>query len=284
MKKKSEKRKREEEKEDNETETVKRRCEGCVSVEAFEIFSQGRDLESYCGLSWEDRLEKFDDLSECQLVSCALVRVVPDVTDVLVSPSSVVTEFCDVEPQSFPFFKKRALCKASTQEEMRYEGSQVKALPITRRRMTLPTLVQNSFTFFERDQGSYEEGRSWDARERTIIARTKQYLERSYSVKVRFEELEGLRGPEDVDVDLRRILKSARDERGGARFSKPSVRMTRVSLWLSGRDGTTPWREDSSVSASDGWRQEVQEQLIVQFFFKGWWMQRRIIWKVAPLS
>ena len=33
-----EKRKREEEKEENETETVKRRCEGFVSVEAFEIF------------------------------------------------------------------------------------------------------------------------------------------------------------------------------------------------------------------------------------------------------
>ena len=26
------------------------------------------------------------------------MRVVPDVTDVLVSPSSVVTEFCDVSP------------------------------------------------------------------------------------------------------------------------------------------------------------------------------------------
>ena len=36
-----EKRKREEEKEKNEMRTVKRRCEGFVSVEAFEIFSQG---------------------------------------------------------------------------------------------------------------------------------------------------------------------------------------------------------------------------------------------------
>ena len=41
---KGEKRKREEEKEENETVTVKRRCEGCVSVEAFDIFSQGRRL------------------------------------------------------------------------------------------------------------------------------------------------------------------------------------------------------------------------------------------------
>ena len=47
-----EKRKREEEKEDYKTETVKRRCEGLVSVEAFEIFSQGEDLESCGDLSW----------------------------------------------------------------------------------------------------------------------------------------------------------------------------------------------------------------------------------------
>ena len=39
-----EKRKREEEKEETETETVQGRCDGCVSVEAFEIFSQEGDL------------------------------------------------------------------------------------------------------------------------------------------------------------------------------------------------------------------------------------------------
>ena len=81
--------------------------------------------------------------------------------------------------------------------------------------MTLPTLVQNSYTSFVRDHGRYEEeGRGWNARETTIIATTKQFLERSFSVKVRVKELEGLLGPEDVDVDLRRILKEARDERG----------------------------------------------------------------------
>ena len=42
----------------------------------------------------------------------------------------------------------------------------------------------------------------------------KQFLKRSFSVKVRVEESEGLLGPEDVDVDFRRILKEARDERG----------------------------------------------------------------------
>ena len=106
-------------------------------MEAFDIFCQGRDLES-CG-----------DL-------CELVRVVLDVTDVLVSPSSVVTELCDVsslcsdrefvESQFFSFSQKRALCSTSSQEEMKYEGSQVKAPPITRRRMTPPTPMQNSYT------------------------------------------------------------------------------------------------------------------------------------------
>ena len=51
---KGEKRKGEEEKEENETGTVKRKCEGCVSVEAFEIFSQEGYLESWGDLSWVD--------------------------------------------------------------------------------------------------------------------------------------------------------------------------------------------------------------------------------------
>ena len=91
---------------------------------------------------------------------------------------------------------------------MTYEVSPVKAHPLSRRRMTPHAPVQNSYTSFERDQGSYEEeGRGWNAREGTIIARTTQYLESSCSVKVWVEELEGLLGPEDVEVDFRRILK-----------------------------------------------------------------------------
>ena len=105
------KRKREEKKEENETVTVTRRCEGLVSVAAFEIFSQGRDVESYGDFSWEHLLEEPGNVSDCELV-----RAVPggsDVTDVLVPPSSLVTELCDVspcgsdwefvEPQSFSF-------------------------------------------------------------------------------------------------------------------------------------------------------------------------------------
>ena len=97
---------------------VKRRRDGLSSVEAFQILSQEEDLGSCGGLTWEDLLEKHEDLSGCDPDSWAHVRVVPDVTDVLVSPSSVVTEFCeffsccsdweDVEPQSFSFSKKRA--------------------------------------------------------------------------------------------------------------------------------------------------------------------------------
>ena len=44
-KKKGDKRKREEEKEKHDTGRVKRRCDGLVSVEAFEIFSQEGDVE-----------------------------------------------------------------------------------------------------------------------------------------------------------------------------------------------------------------------------------------------
>ena len=187
---KSEKKKREEAREENETETVERRCEGFVSVEAFEIFGQGRHLESCGDLSWEDTMEEIGNWSDCESVSRARVRVVPDVTDVLVSPSSVVLLVALIgNLQSFSFLKKRTLCCTSTQEEMRYEGSQGKAPPITRRRMTLPTPVQNSYTSLERVQGSYEgEGQRMECeRERTIIARTKQYLERSCSVKVRLK-------------------------------------------------------------------------------------------------
>ena len=70
---KGEKRKREEEKEENRTETVKRKCEGCVSVEACEIFSQEGDLESCGDLSWVDLLER--SARTCLIVSLTLVRM-----------------------------------------------------------------------------------------------------------------------------------------------------------------------------------------------------------------
>ena len=82
------------------------------------------------------------------------------------------------------------------------------------------------------------------------------------------EELEGLLGPEDVDVDFRRILKEARDERGRKIFETFS---STTSWWLSGRDGTSTkehhGKQDSSASARDGWWQaslgQSQELTIV---------------------
>ena len=137
--------------------------------------------------------------------------------------------------------------------------------------------MQNSCTSFEREQGSYEvEGWGWSARERTIIARTKQYLERSYSVKVEVEELEDLLGPEDVNVDFKRILKEARDERGRNVFETfssddLSFRVAEWSRW--DKYKRAPWRQDSSASASEGWWREDQEQPIV-----GWSkMEKRVM-------
>ena len=62
----------------NETGSVERRCVGSFSVEAGPFW---RSLRA-C-------------LSDCEPEARVDVCVVPDVTDVLVSPSPVVTEFCD---------------------------------------------------------------------------------------------------------------------------------------------------------------------------------------------
>ena len=64
------------------------------------------------------------------------------------------------------------------------------------------------------------EDQIWSARDRdtAMIARRKQYLEESYSMEVEVEELESLLGPDDPDVDFRRILEEARDENDCAIF------------------------------------------------------------------
>ena len=54
-----------------------------------------------------------------------------------------------------------------TQEEMRYEDSPVKAPPPSRRRVTPPTPLQNSYSSFEWEQEHYEVDRQmWRAREK----------------------------------------------------------------------------------------------------------------------
>ena len=100
----------------------------------------------------------------------------------------------------------------------------------------------------------------WSAKERTIIARTKQYLEESYSVKVEVEELEELLGPDDVDEDARRILKEASDAKGCATFETFSsdglseFLVASRSRWDKyKRKWNAPWRQNSSASASEGW-------------------------------
>ena len=62
------------------------------------------------------------DLSDGKLDSCAHVRVVPDVTELCEFFCSSNWE--DVAPPSFVFSKKRTHRCTSTQEEIRYEGSQ----------------------------------------------------------------------------------------------------------------------------------------------------------------
>ena len=110
------------------------------------------------------------------LTLCARVREVPDVAVVPVSPTSVVTDCCeislgcsdweDVLPHSFSFSKKRVW--TPTQEEMKYEVSPVKAPPPSRRRVTPPTPLHNSYASFVREQGRYEveEDHIWRAREK----------------------------------------------------------------------------------------------------------------------
>ena len=46
----------------------------------------------------------------------------------------------------------------------------------------------------------------WSARDRTVIEKTKQYFEESYSMHVEVKDLESLLGPEDSQVDFGRIL------------------------------------------------------------------------------
>ena len=53
----------------------------------------------------------------------------------------------------------------------------------------------------------------WSVRARTVIARTKQCLEESKGLKVEIEELESLLGPDDSDVDFKRIMEEARDKK-----------------------------------------------------------------------
>ena len=108
------------------------------------------------------------------------------VNDVLVSPSSAVTEMCEgvssvsdlevVEPQSFPFSNKRSFVCAENQGEMSNEGSPVEAPPSTRRRMMPPTPqhISHSSTDERQWQADLEAQQSiWSTRERRVLRQWK---------------------------------------------------------------------------------------------------------------
>ena len=96
-------------------------------------------------------------------------------------------------------------------------------------------------------------------------------LGKSKSAKVEVEELESLLGPDDSDVDFRRILREARDERGRkifeileTFFSSNDLSIFLVDEWSRwDKYKRAPWRQYSSASASEGWWREDQEQPIV---------------------
>ena len=89
------------------------------------------------------------------------------------------------------------------------------------------------------DQEFVNEGECWwTTRDRVVIARMEQYLDRSDCMKVEVDELELLLGPEDSEVDSRYILSYARRKKG-AGSPKFSGRRVRVSSWYpAGCDGT----------------------------------------------
>ena len=78
---------------------------------------------------------------------------------------------------------------------------------------------------------------------------------KSKSLKVEVEELESLLGPDDSDVDFRRILEEARDEKGCAIYETfssggPSEFLV-VSGWRWDKHQKRPsalWRQHSSTS------------------------------------
>ena len=69
------------------------------------------------------------------------------------------------------------------------------------------------------EHGLFEvEDQTWSARDRTVVARTKQYLEESKSLKVEVGELVSLLGPDDSDVDSDESCKKQGMKKGCAIF------------------------------------------------------------------
>ena len=136
--------------------------------------------------------------------------------------------------------------------------------------MIPPTPLQNSYSSCEEEEGHSEVEQIWSARDRTGIARTKQYLEESKRLNVEVEELESLLGPDDSDVDFRRILEEAREEKGCAIFETFSSDGPSEFLVVSStrwdkhqRRLNAPRRQNSSTSSSGRqWQEGLEEQRV----------------------
>ena len=118
----------------------------------------------------------------------------------------------------------------------------------------------------------------------------KMYLGESKSLEVDIEELEDLVGPDDIDLDFRRILEEARDEKGSAiseTFSTDGqsefVVVSRSRWDKDQRKWNAPWRQISFACASDGWWQEgVEDRKLDGARWKeGFWVQWKTTWKIA---
>ena len=86
-------------------------------------------------------------------------------------------------------------------------------------------------------------------------------------MKVEVEELEDLLCPDDVDVDIRRIVEEARDEKGRKifeTFSSDGLSDFLVAEWSRwDKYERAPWRQDSSASASEGrWQEGLEQQRV----------------------
>ena len=230
----------------------KRRCVNLVSTEDFGIFCQG-EISERGGDSWCDLWDDHCGVSDCASGTGTNGPVVPVVTDVLVSLSSVVAEVCHcfslgsdwefVEPQSFAFPKKRSFMRAENQrDELRRVASES-------RRMMPPTTQQISFSSTDGSQwqADLEAQRSiWSTRERRVIAATENYLDISADMKAEFEMLELLMDPEDSEVCLRRILTDSRK------------RCSRIFDIFSTKENS-----DRSVASKNRWL-EHQEKRVAQ--------------------
>ena len=154
--------------------------------------------------------------------------------------------------------------------------------------MRPPTPLQNSYSSFEEEEGHFEvEDQMWSARDRTIIAKTKQYLEESRSLRVEIEELESLLGPERIRMW---ILDESWKKQGtkkicaiyeSFRTDGPSeLLVVSRSRWdKHQRRQNAPWRPTSSPSSCERqWQEDLEEQRV------GWSsLERKVMgqWKIT---